>query len=226
MVIAVDRACLAATAIDRGNPRDRRAPARGEERASPTPRSSTASSRPPSARSIQLAGRVDRIRKYDGPVRVFADGNRPDRKAAARQGRRRYRQRVQHLDIAMTDSGEDANVTVKLVRDRDLYRTIARPMAASAPARSRLRSIRNACPASARTSTSRSSIPTSSSPSTTAISSSSIAPMRSCCSRSARSTTPARCPGPCSTTRSRWASSTSTTSTSSTCSTIRASRPA
>src|SRR6266550_9362689 len=28
-----------------------------------------------------LAGRVDRIRKYDGPVRVFADGTRTDRKA-------------------------------------------------------------------------------------------------------------------------------------------------
>ncbi len=38
----------------------------------------------------------------------------------------------------------------------------------------------------------RSSIPTSSSPSTTAISSSSTAPMRRCCSRSGRSTTPSR----------------------------------
>src|SRR5690242_18388460 len=28
-----------------------------------------------------LAGRVDRIRKYDGPVRVFANGSRTDRKA-------------------------------------------------------------------------------------------------------------------------------------------------
>ena len=28
-----------------------------------------------------LAGRVDRIRKYQTPVRVFADGNRSDRKA-------------------------------------------------------------------------------------------------------------------------------------------------
>src|SRR5438552_18314546 len=28
-----------------------------------------------------LAGRVDRIRKYEVPVRVFADGNRADRKA-------------------------------------------------------------------------------------------------------------------------------------------------
>src|SRR6478752_1454684 len=27
-----------------------------------------------------LAGRVDRIRKYDAPVRVFADGSRADRK--------------------------------------------------------------------------------------------------------------------------------------------------
>ena len=28
-----------------------------------------------------LAGRVDRIRKYEVPVRVFADGSRADRKA-------------------------------------------------------------------------------------------------------------------------------------------------
>src|SRR3981081_1630106 len=32
-----------------------------------------------------LAGRVDRIRKYDAPVRVFADGNRPDRKGQRAQ---------------------------------------------------------------------------------------------------------------------------------------------
>src|SRR5277367_1170429 len=30
---------------------------------------------------FHLAGRVDRIRKYDMPVRVFADGGRPARKA-------------------------------------------------------------------------------------------------------------------------------------------------
>src|ERR1700730_13500589 len=28
---------------------------------------------------FHLAGRVDRIRKYDVPVRIFVDGNRPDR---------------------------------------------------------------------------------------------------------------------------------------------------
>jgi hypothetical protein len=72
-----------------------------------------------------LAGRVDRIRKYDGPVRVFADGTRTDRKAQLSKIVADIATRVQHLDIAMADSLEDANVQVKLVRDRDLQRTIA-----------------------------------------------------------------------------------------------------
>jgi DUF2927 family protein len=71
-----------------------------------------------------LAGRVDRIRKYDVPVRVFADGNRPDRKAQLAKVVADIGQRVQHLDIAMAESVEAANVVVKLVRDRDLNRTI------------------------------------------------------------------------------------------------------
>jgi hypothetical protein len=71
-----------------------------------------------------LAGRVDRIRKYDMPVRVFADGNRPDRKAQLAKVVADIGQRVQHLDIAMAESSDAANVVVKLVRDRDLYRTI------------------------------------------------------------------------------------------------------
>jgi hypothetical protein len=72
-----------------------------------------------------LAGRVDRIRKYDVPVRVFADGSRTDRKAQLAAVVAEIGRHVQHLDIAMTDRIEDANVSVKLVRDRDLYRTIA-----------------------------------------------------------------------------------------------------
>src|SRR3954452_7276944 len=73
-----------------------------------------------------LAGRVDRIRKYDAPVRVFADGaNRADRKAQLAKVVGDIARRVQHLDIAMADSGGDANVIVKLVRDRDLNRTIS-----------------------------------------------------------------------------------------------------
>src|SRR3954451_12447097 len=72
-----------------------------------------------------LAGRVDRIRKYDVPVRVFADGNRPDRQAQLASVVADIGQRVQHLDIAMAQNRESANVVVTLVRDRDLFGTIA-----------------------------------------------------------------------------------------------------
>ena len=75
---------------------------------------------------FQLAGRVDRIRKYDGPVRVYAGGNRPDRKAELAKVIADIGKRVQHLDIAMAERPEDATIIVQLVRDRDLYRTIAK----------------------------------------------------------------------------------------------------
>ena len=137
-------------------------------------------------------------------------------KGATRQGRRRHRR----ADCSISTSrwptaSDDANVVVKLVRDRDLYRTIATfygkragprdpHLARSAmPVRlSQERQIRNRAFRRA------------SSRSTTAISSSSTAPMRNCCNRWGRSTTPVRCPGPCSTTMCRWDFSTSTTSTS------------
>ena len=73
-----------------------------------------------------LAGRVDRIRKYDVPVRVFADGaGRPERKAQLAKVVADIGQRIQHLDIAMAATNDEANVVVNLVRDRDLSRTIA-----------------------------------------------------------------------------------------------------
>src|SRR5215475_8332686 len=75
---------------------------------------------------FQLAGRVDRIRKYVAPVRVFAEGTRADRKAQLARVVADIGRRVQHLDIAMVSSAEDANISVKLVRDRDLTRTIAK----------------------------------------------------------------------------------------------------
>ena len=74
---------------------------------------------------FHLAGRVDRIRKYDRAVRVFADGNRADRKAQLAKVVADIRGKVQHLDIAMSDTHDAANVVVKLVCDRELYRTIA-----------------------------------------------------------------------------------------------------
>ena len=71
-----------------------------------------------------LAGRVDRIRKYDMPVRVYADGTRADRKAQLAKVVADIGAKIQHLDIATTENSENANIKVKLVRDRDLYRTI------------------------------------------------------------------------------------------------------
>src|SRR5205085_6156846 len=59
-----------------------------------------------------LAGRVDRIRKYEVAVRVFADG-RADRKAQIANIVADIASRVKHLDIAMTDNNENANVLVK-----------------------------------------------------------------------------------------------------------------
>ena len=73
-----------------------------------------------------LAGKVDRIRKYDAPVRVYADGvRRSNRKAQLAKVVADIANRVRHLDIAMVDSSDGANVVVKLVRDRDLFRTIS-----------------------------------------------------------------------------------------------------
>lgn len=74
----------------------------------------------------QLAGHVDRIRKYDGKVRVFAEGvSRTDRRLQLAKVVKDIAARVQHLDIAMVDSSADANVVVRLVRDHDLHRTIS-----------------------------------------------------------------------------------------------------
>jgi hypothetical protein len=73
-----------------------------------------------------LAGRVDRIRKYDMPVRVFASGEaRPNRRAQLAGVVADIGAKVRHLDIAMADSRDTANVIVNLVRDHDLSRTIA-----------------------------------------------------------------------------------------------------
>jgi DUF2927 family protein len=72
-----------------------------------------------------LAGKVDRIRKFDGPVRVFADGSRLERKTQVSRVVADIATRIQHLDIAMSETSEAANVLIKLVRYRDLYRTIS-----------------------------------------------------------------------------------------------------
>ena len=74
---------------------------------------------------FHVAGRVDRIRKYDGPVRVFVENRaKLDRSAQVAAVVADIRAHIDHLDIAMAEDRGTANVRVTLVRDRDLARTI------------------------------------------------------------------------------------------------------
>ena len=74
---------------------------------------------------LAVAGRVDRIRKYDRPVRVFVESRaKPDRRRQVANAVADIAARIEHLDIAMTDERGAANVVVTLVRNRDLAATI------------------------------------------------------------------------------------------------------
>ena len=74
---------------------------------------------------LRMPDAADRIRKFDGPVRVHLDSRvRPDRRAAVAEVLADIRARVEHLDIALADDRAGANLIVTLVRDRDLARTI------------------------------------------------------------------------------------------------------
>jgi hypothetical protein len=68
---------------------------------------------------------VDRIRKYQGPVRVYVDNMaQPDRTAQVAAVVAAIRSRIRDLDIAITDKRVEAQIVVSLVRDRDLARMI------------------------------------------------------------------------------------------------------
>jgi DUF2927 family protein len=74
---------------------------------------------------FHTAGRIDRIRKFDGPIRVYVDNRaRPDRIQQLDQVIADIRSHVDKLDIAVTAERSSANVIITLVRDRDLGRTI------------------------------------------------------------------------------------------------------
>ncbi|MES1155984.1 MAG: DUF2927 domain-containing protein, partial [Pseudorhodoplanes sp.] len=74
---------------------------------------------------FNTAGRIDRIRKYEVPVRVYADSrSKPDRRAAVAAVVADIQSRIEHIDIRMATKKADANVAVLLVRDRDLPRFI------------------------------------------------------------------------------------------------------
>ncbi len=74
---------------------------------------------------FRVSGAVDRIRKYEVPIRVYGDSRgKPDRRAQLAEVIADIRSKVQNLDIAMVDRRKDANVVVTLVRDRDIEKTI------------------------------------------------------------------------------------------------------
>jgi Protein of unknown function (DUF2927) len=74
---------------------------------------------------LQLGKRVERIRKFDEPVRVFVfDQGKHKRKAEIAAIIADIRAHVHHLDLAMTDDLQAANFVVMLVRKQDLKRTI------------------------------------------------------------------------------------------------------
>lgn len=76
---------------------------------------------------FQLAGRVDRIRKYDGRVRVYIDNRgRPDRRARLRQVIDDIAGHIRHLDLATTNRRADADIVVTMVREQDMHATLTR----------------------------------------------------------------------------------------------------
>lgn len=74
---------------------------------------------------LQIGGTADRIRKYDGPVRVYVDSKaKPDRSATVAAVVADIKRRVANLDIAMTLDRDAANVVVSIVRSRQLEPTL------------------------------------------------------------------------------------------------------
>lgn len=74
---------------------------------------------------LHFRGAVDRIRKYDRPIRVYVENRaKPDRRAEVAEVVADIRARIEHIDISMTTDRKRADVVVTLVRNRDLNRTI------------------------------------------------------------------------------------------------------
>lgn len=86
---------------------------------------------------MSLAGRVNFIRKYDAPVRIYVENHaQPDRSMQVAEIVADIKNRVEHLDIAMAADRKGANVVVRLVSEKKFY-----PALRAAFGRERLRSI-------------------------------------------------------------------------------------
>jgi hypothetical protein len=74
---------------------------------------------------LQFDRRIERIRKFDEPVRVFVvNRGAPDRRAEIATIITDIHAHVDHLDVALTDDRQAANFVVTLVQSRDFARTI------------------------------------------------------------------------------------------------------
>ena len=74
---------------------------------------------------FHIAGGVDRIRKYDGPIRVYVDNRaQPDRSAQVAEVVTDIRARIRDIDIAMTSKRSEAQILLSLVRDSELGHAI------------------------------------------------------------------------------------------------------
>jgi hypothetical protein len=74
---------------------------------------------------LGVSGGVDRIRKYDGPIRVYIDNRaNPNRSEQVARVVDDVRARIRNIDLKLTAKRNEANIVVSLVRDQDLARTI------------------------------------------------------------------------------------------------------
>jgi len=73
---------------------------------------------------FHLAGRVDRIRKYEMPVRVAVSGAHGKRQKQIAGIVADIAKHIRHLDLAMTTDVEAANVNIHLIHDRDFDSTL------------------------------------------------------------------------------------------------------
>jgi Protein of unknown function (DUF2927) len=74
---------------------------------------------------LQLDAAVNRVRKFDEPVRIFVINNGvPDRRPDIAAIVADIQARVNHLDVAITDDRQAANFVVRLVAHRDFAPTI------------------------------------------------------------------------------------------------------
>jgi hypothetical protein len=74
---------------------------------------------------LQIGAQVDRVRKFEEPVRIYIDRRaQPDRAKQLAEVIADIRSRINHLDIEITSDHAAANFVVALVRDRDVDKVI------------------------------------------------------------------------------------------------------